>query len=237
MFASRRVVLRAALSAAGMVLVAPGAFGQTQLNGIDVSHWQGTINWTSVKNSGVAFAMCKATEGTTYTDPTFATNYAAMKSHGIVRGAYHFARPGSNATTQAIFFVNTVLPKQGDLQLVLDLEATDGQTPAQVWAWTQTFCAKVQSLTHRPPIIYTGYYFWRDNVGNPTNNLNCPLWMARYASSPLPLPAAWNQWTFWQYSSTGTTPGVSGNCDVDYFNGSSANLNNLTFPREPLLRK
>jgi lysozyme len=121
--------------------------------------------------------------------------------------------------------------------LVLDLEASDSKTPAQVWAWTQAFCAEVQKQTHRPPIIYAGYYFWKDNVGAPTNNLNCPLWMARYAVSPLPLPSAWSSWTFWQYSSSGSEAGISGNVDVDNFNGTAANLANLTFPREPLQRK
>jgi lysozyme len=239
MASPRRIVLAATIALTGLALAVTGVSGQTQsaVHGIDVSHWQGTINWTSVKNSGVSFAFCKATEGTTYVDPTFATNYSQMKSKGIIRGAYHFGRPASAAVAQAQLFVNTVKPKEGDLQLCLDLEATDGKTPAQVWTWTQAFCAEVQRLTHRPPIIYTGYYFWRDNVGAPTNNLNCPLWMARYNTTPLPLPSAWTTWSFWQYSSTGSTPGVTGNCDQDNFNGSATNLQNLTYPRDPLNRR
>jgi lysozyme len=233
----QRISLVIGLALAAMTTAAPGAFAQNTLPGIDVSHYQGTINWTSVTGSGVKFAITKATEGTTYTDPMFATFWPAMKSHGLVRGAYHFGRPGTNAIAQANFFVNTVKPVEGDLQLVLDLEATDSQTPAQVWAWTQAFCGQVKTMTHRPCIIYTGYYFWRDNVGAPTNNLGCPLWMARYAASPLPLPSAWTTWAFWQYSSTGTVPGITGNCDMDTFNGTAAQLQNLTYPRDPLSRR
>src|SRR5262245_61032203 len=114
-----------------------------QLQGIDISHWQGTINWTSVRSSGRKFAFCKATEGLTYTDPTFATNWAAMRSAGLLRGAYHFGRPGVDAATQADRLYETVAPGSGDLPLVLDLEATDGVTPTQVRAWVVTFVNRI----------------------------------------------------------------------------------------------
>jgi len=238
MSSSRRIVL-GALALGGLVVAVTVASGQSGSHppGIDVSHWQGTINWTSVKNSGVVFALTKATEGTTYTDPSFATNWAAMKAKGIVRGAYHFGRPGTDAVAQARYFVNVVKPTTGDLQLCLDLETTDGKTAAQVWAWTQAFCNEIQSLTHRPGIIYCSPSFWSSSVGNPTNNLNCALWIANWGVTSPTIPHAWTTWTFWQYSATGTTPGVSGNCDVDYFNGTTTNLQNMTFPRDPLNRK
>jgi lysozyme len=211
-----------AIGSAGPVAAAP-------LNGLDVSNWQGSIDWTKVKNSGKVFAFCKATEGTTYKDPWFATNWANMKKVGLIRGAYHFGHPGSDPIAQARFFVNTVKPTTGDLQLVLDLEVTDGKTPAQVWAWTQAFIGEIKRLTGRPGIIYTGYYFWKDNVGNPNNNLNCPLWIAIYGPNPL-VPSAWSTWSFWQYTSSGSVPGVSGNVDLDYFNGSLDQLKKLTLP-------
>jgi GH25 family lysozyme M1 (1,4-beta-N-acetylmuramidase) len=91
----------------------------------------------------------------------------------------------------------------------------------------------VQKLTDRPPIIYCSPSFWTGSVGNPTNNLNCPLWIANWGVSSPTVPRAWSTWTFWQYSSTGTTPGVSGNVDLDYFNGSATQLQKLTFPHNP----
>ena len=130
-------------------------------------------------------------------DPTFATNFQGMQDAGIIRGAYHFARPGSDAKTQADFFVDTVISAGGynasrTMQLVLDLEAADDLSAAEVWAWVQTWTAQVKQRTGRPPIICeslvslsansiltlmhsctsdftradTGYYFWNDSVGH-----------------------------------------------------------------------
>ncbi|HEX4612465.1 MAG TPA: glycoside hydrolase family 25 protein [Urbifossiella sp.] len=200
------------------------------IQGIDVSHYQGSINWTSVKNSGKSFAFIKATEGTTYTDPTFATNWAGAKAAGLIRGAYHFAHPGTDPVAQANFFCNTVHPTTGDLQMMLDLEATDGKTPSQVRSWTVSFINQIVSRTGRPGIIYTGFYFWRDSAGN-GSNLNCPLNLAAYVTDPNDyVPAAWSYFTFWQYTSSGTCPGVSGNVDRDAFNGSTSGLNALRLP-------
>lgn len=204
------------------------------LHGIDVSHYQGTINWASVAGSGISFAMCKATEGTTYQDPTFEANFEGIQEAGLYRGAYHFARPASNATAQADFFVETVSAtgnafNSRTMQLVLDLETDDGLGPSAVWSWVQTFVARIKVLTGRPCIIYTGYYFWNDNVGAPTDNLDCPLWIASYTSpDPVGTPTAWSEvgWAFWQYDDNGAAtpggaaasiPGISGNVDVDYF--------------------
>ena len=212
-------------------LAAPSA--EAQLNGIDVSHYQGSVNWASVKKAGNSFGFAKATEGTSYTDPNFASNWSRMKNAGVIPGAYHFGRPGSSATTQAAHFVNTVKAAQGGLsgglQLVLDLETTDGKTPAQVKAWMETFLSEIQRLTGKPAIIYTGYYFWRDSVGNPSSNYNCPLWIASYNSAPT-IPAAWSYYTFWQYTDSGVVSGVGGNVDQDKFNGSLTTLRKFTFP-------
>ena len=233
---ARRIFVRAAMAfglAFGLGATAPRA--QAQLHGIDVSNYQGNVNWTSVKNAGNSFAFCKATEGTTFTDAYLKQNWAGIHTAGMVRGAYHFGHPGTSATTQAQYFVNAVRNAGGfaagsnSLQLVLDLETTDGLSPSQVWAWVQSFVAEIKILTGRPAIIYTGYYFWRDSVGNPTNNLNCPLWIAAYGVSSPMVPPAWGYWTFWQYSDTGSVPGVSGNVDHDYFNGSLTTLYKFCF--------
>jgi GH25 family lysozyme M1 (1,4-beta-N-acetylmuramidase) len=210
----------------------PAAHAQppTTVEGIDVSHYQGSINWTAVKNSGRRFAFVKASEGTTYQDPWFRTNWQNMGYNRVVRGAYHFGHPGYSPFDQVNNFVSVAHPKTGDLQLTLDLEVTDGRTPAQVWLWVRQFMKYQRYITGRPGIIYTGYYFWRDNVGNPPNNLNCPLWIAYWGSGNPPIPPAWSTWSFWQYSSTGSVPGVNGNCDLDRWNGSLQNLRHLCLP-------
>lgn len=223
-------------------LLAPRPAGAAHLPGIDVSNHQGSVNWASVKSAGISFAIAKATEGTTFTDAFINQNIAGMKKNGIIPGAYHFAHPGSDATTQANHFTSVVKAANGGsfsglLQLVLDLEVTDGTTPAHVFAWTQTFVARVEAVTGRPCIIYTGFYFWRDSVGNPNNNLNCPLWLAAYvpeSETASLTPAAWASvgWAFWQYTDSGSVAGVSGAVDRDYFknSGSYPNINNLRIP-------
>ena len=182
-------------------------------------------------------AVAKATEGTTYTDPTFAANWKGMAAAGLIRGAYHFARPGSDPIDQATHFVNTVQKACGlssrTLQLVLDLEATDGSPPASVYAWTSAFMARIKSLTGRPGIIYTGLYFWNDHVQG-SSNLDASLWIASYTSgSPAGTPKPWSGvgWAFWQYSSSGSVSGVSGNVDSDYFlnGGAYPDILNLCY--------
>lgn len=232
---TRRQFLAAAAPLAVGGVAAGIAMAQTSsyLKGIDVSHWQGTVNWTSVKAAGYTFAFCKATEGATFTDSRFATNWPAMKAAGLIRGAYHFARPNSSATVQADSFVKTVKPTRGDLQLVVDLEADDGQNAATIWAWTQAFVKRVKERTGRPCIIYTGFYFWRDKMGNPSSNLNCPLWIPSYSVTDpanLLIPTAWSTWSFWQHSETGSVPGISGNVDLNYFKSPLSTLQALCLP-------
>lgn len=235
MILSRRRFLQASATTVGAGLAGAAAITQAagtdySMQGIDVSHYQGTINWTSVKNSGKTFAIVKATEGTTYTDPKFASNWAAMKAAGLIRGAYHFGRPGTDPVVQANKFCDVVRPTTGDLQMTLDIETTDGKTPSQVRAWIVAFLNRVQARTGRPGIIYTGFYFWRDSAGN-GSNLNCPLWLAAYTSSPTAyVPAAWSTWTFWQYTGSGSCPGITGAVDRNAGNLSLTTLNRLRLP-------
>jgi GH25 family lysozyme M1 (1,4-beta-N-acetylmuramidase) len=208
----------------------PAAGTDYAIQGIDVASYQGYPNWTSVKSSGKTFAFTKATEGTGYTNPYFATNWARIKAAGLIRGAYHFGHPSIDPVTQANFFCNVVQPTHGDLQMALDIEVTDGKSPTQVRSWIVSFINQIKVRTGRPGIIYTGFYFWRDSAGN-GSNLNCPLWLAAYVSNPAPyVPAAWGTFSFWQYTSSGSVPGVSGNVDRDAWNGSLTGLNNLRLP-------
>src|SRR5262249_20877157 len=164
---SRRTFLKAAAGLAAAGALVPEAAAQTAgtLPGIDVSHWQGSINWNAVDTAGIRFAFTKATEGTSYVDPQLGRNLSEMRRLGIVRRAYLFGHPNVSGTSQAQHFVNNVRsanggPLSGCLQLCLDLEVTDGRTPAQVWSWTQSFIAEVQRLSGRPGIIYTSPSFW-----------------------------------------------------------------------------
>jgi lysozyme len=230
---SRRRFLKAtACGAAGAgVLGAMAAIADDGTNyalqGIDVSHWQGSINWNGVRSAGKRYAICKATEGLDYTDPTFATNYAGIRAAGLLRSAYHMGHPAVNAAAQADFFYDTVQPQSGDLPLVLDLEKTDSMTPTQVRSFVVGFVNRLTTRLGRAPIIYAGFYFWRDSAGN-GSNLGCPLWLAAYNNTPL-VPAAWSAFSFWQYSSTGSVAGLNP-VDLDACALSKTALNNLRLP-------
>lgn len=226
---TRRAVLAAGLAAAGGAGVAAERSDATshELQGIDVSRWQREVDFARVAEAGISFCFCKATEGLAHVDPMFAANWPAMASVGLVRGAYHFGRPAADAAGQADFVFETVRPAAGDLPLVLDLERDDGLPPAAVRTWTQAFVKRLRDRMGRPPIIYTGFFFWRDKAGD-GDALGCPLWLAAYVDDPATLvPRAWDHWSFWQYTSRGTVPGVRGHVDRDAWHGDRAALEAL----------
>ncbi len=140
-----------------VLLTSLAAMAATSLafaDGIDVSHWQGSINWPKVKAAGMQFAFMKATESTTYTDTAFATNWAGAASVGIYRGAYHFARPSTasgSAVKQADYFVSRVGSFQGagTLPPVLDLEATGGLGVTALRTWVADL-ADARRAAHGP---------------------------------------------------------------------------------------
>ncbi|MBW2458361.1 MAG: hypothetical protein JRI68_27915 [Deltaproteobacteria bacterium] len=126
--------------------------------------------------------------------------------------------------TTLIDEVGTLEP--GDLPAVIDVESTDGLEPAAIAANVTTWVDLVEAGTGRRPIIYTGSYFWNDNVQ--TTELNAhPLWIAHYTQNCPNLPTAWTDWAIWQYSSTGTVAGIDGPVDLDRFNGSPEDLQDL----------
>jgi lysozyme len=194
----------------------------TTIRGVDVSSYQGSINWTSVKAAGISFGFAKATEGTTLRDSTFAANWAGMKAAGVVRGAYHFFHPNESATAQASYVVSTVgALEAGDLPIVLDFEVLDGVSEATAVADAVTFLRAVSSATGKTPIVYMSSEFLS---GSYSSLSAYPLWVANYGVSCPGLPSEWGAWKFWQNSDSGDVSGISGGTDVDEFNGSLSTL-------------
>jgi lysozyme len=201
--------------------------------GIDVSHHQREVDWFLVAKSSVKFAFAKATEGSTWVDPRFESNWPAMRQVGLFRGPYHFARPGGDPETQAVHF-HSVVGALGfrDLPPVLDLEVSDGHSAGHVLAWAETFVKRAEDLFQRTLLIYTGG-FWRSELNNPNLPFFAarPLWLAAYTSNPK-LPASWSRWTFWQFSD-GTqnggsaVPGLRGPVDQNHFDGGEEGLDEL----------
>src|SRR5215213_2379683 len=119
-------------------------------NGIDVSHWQGAIDWQKVRTAGKKFALLKATEGTSFADPKFANYRAGARAAGIVIGAYHYARPDStagDAVTEARWMVSQIAPlATDDLRPALDLESTGGLSATALTRWVLDWTNEVYRL-------------------------------------------------------------------------------------------
>ncbi|MFF3260048.1 GH25 family lysozyme [Streptomyces sp. NPDC002932] len=199
--------------------------------GMDVSSYQGSINWTSVRGAGIEFAWMKATEGTTYKDPTFSTNYLGAYNAGVIRGAYHYGRPDvSGGAAQANFFAdNGGAWSRDNLTLpgVLDIEGTCyGKTPAAMQSWILDFYNTYKARTGRDVVIYTSPSWWNSCTGGWSGmSARSPLWVAHWTSAGSPsIPTGFPFWTVWQYSSTGSVSGISGNVDRDRFSGDRSRL-------------
>ena len=195
------------------------------VQGIDVSHYQGAVDWQQVAQAGKAFAFAKATDGITYVDPQFAANWSGIQAAGLVRGAYHFFEPNDDATQQAQHFLATVQLASGDLAPVLDVETTGGVSDSQIWSGVTTWLQVVEEATGRQPILYTAPGFW-DSHSPDLTLTRYPLWLADYATQPT-LPNGWTSRLFWQYSQSGTVAGVTGAVDLDVFNGTMQDLQKL----------
>jgi lysozyme len=228
------------------------------IKGIDVSHWQGTINWTSVKNAGYSFAFMKATQGNTYNDPTFATNISGATSKGIYVGAYHFCDLNTDTTNpldpvnEANHFLAKIKPYyQTGMYLppVADVEGfPSGMTTAQLKAftstWVQAFSDTIYYSIGMRPIVYTSKSKATSLYTNAVAGSH-ELWLAWWKGTGVTSPPvasdtpAWGIWQFWQWSDGADSvaqsqpvPGISGNVDRDVYYGTLDQLKNLRFGKD-----
>jgi len=189
--------------------------------GVDVSHWQGVIDWSKMAGKGVNFAWIKATESTGYVDPQFARNWREARNFGILRGAYAFYRNGADAARQADHFANTVGDDSGELPPAADFEDTSGQANPTAM---RAFLDRIQARTGARPVIYTAAWWWTaGRLGGPVAwAKDYRLWAADY-SDPLKLPADWPTWAVhqWTSSADGRAYGAqSAGLDLNRFNGT-----------------
>lgn len=198
------------------------------IKGIDVSYYQGTIDWTKVKADGVQYAFIRVSDGLGTVDTKFETNWAQAKAKGILRGAYQFFRPSQDPIAQANLLLEKLgTPLADDFPPVIDVESDGGLPPAQVAAKVKIWIDHVTAAIGKRPIIYTGFYFWRDQVGAP-DQTQSPLWHAQYSTAACPnIAPPWQDWAFWQYTSSGSVDGIAGNVDMNRFNGTRTELEAL----------
>ena len=214
------------------IVVQPGPDGSIQaaVYGIDVSSWQGNVNWSYWWGQGKRFAYVKATEGTTYRNPYFAQQYNGSYNIGMIRGAYHFALPNvSGGATQADFFASNgggwsrdgkTLPGALDIEYNPYGSTCYGLSASSMVSWIRSFSDRYHYRTGRWPVIYTTTNWWSTCTGNLGDFTSTnPLWVARYASTVGALPYRWSLYTFWQYSSSPI--------DQNVFNGAYDRLQAL----------
>ena len=196
------------------------------IQGIDVSYWQGDIDWSQVRAAGVRFAYIKATEGGDHLDPKVLDNWYAAKRAGIARGAYHFVYWCRPANEQALWFMLNVPPDSDALPPVLDVEWNSRSKTCPGKVSRELALQKIKIMldameahTGKRPIIYTDPKFHREVLEGEFTNYH--FWLRSVAAEPEDIYRE-RGWSFWQFTTTGKVPGVDGKVDRNSYNGTLA---------------
>lgn len=216
--------------AASKESVSPKEFN---VHGIDVSHYQGDIDWDVLRNADirsapVSFVFIKGTEGTTILDDCFNFNFYEARQSDIIRGVYHFFVPNADAKKQALYFLKQVHLEAGDLPPVLDVEKAGNLTKTQLQQAVLTWLQTVEGSCGVKPIIYTGYKFKMQYLSSSDFD-DYPYWIAHYYVDELEYKG---EWCFWQYTDSGRVAGVAGNVDCNIFNGTIQELKDITIKND-----
>lgn len=197
--------------------------------GVDVSSYQGEVDWAVLRDQGINFAFIKATEGSGTADPCFARNWEGVGRAGVLAGAYHFFSYDSPGETQAENFIAQVPVTIGALPPVVDIEfygdkAQDPPDRAEVKAILDPLLERLERHYRQKPILYVTYETYRRYVQGDYDGY--PLWVTR----PLLAPVE-KDWSFWQYSHSACLEGYQGkeeHIDLNVFCGSREELEELT---------
>lgn len=199
-----------------------------EVHGIDVSHHQGIIDWdqlvqNQVEDYPIQFVFIKATEGGDHSDDAFARNFEEAGKRGIIRGVYHFFSPRTDPLKQADFFIRTVKLTKGDLPPVLDIEVSGKKSPAELQKSVRLWLDKVEAHYGVKPILYTSYKFKNKYLAH-TDFDRYPYWIAHYYVDSVKYTGRWH---FWQHSDIGTVQGIKEEVDLNVFNGTIEQLQEL----------
>ena len=198
-----------------------------RIEGIDISKWQGDVDWRMAKEAGVHFAFIKSTEGGDHLDERFLSNWMEAKAAGVPRAAYHFVYWCRPATEQAAWFRANVPADPSALPPVLDVEwnAESRTCPARIPIEDardkiRIMLRAMEAHTGKKPIIYTDITFHEDVLTGAGFD-DYPFWVRSVAAEPEERYKE-RPWSFWQYTTTGLYPGVRGNVDRTVFAGTEA---------------
>ncbi|HEY0123760.1 MAG TPA: GH25 family lysozyme [Rhizobium sp.] len=208
-----------------------GSFSPRKLavHGVDVSRWQGEVDWETLRMQGANFVYLKATDGGDHLDPMFKKNWRRAKEAGLKRGAYHFFYWCRTAGEQADWFIRNVPKEAGALPPVIDVEWNGESSCRQrvsrerVLEKMQVFMDKLERHYGQRPVIYTAPDFYRDNLRGAF--LDYPFWLRAVAEHPSKVYPG-RKWLFWQYSGSGLSQGVEGRIDLNAFHGSEDEWHN-----------
>ena len=193
------------------------ASSSTIYDGIDVSEWQGSIDFSKVKSAGIDVVYIRSSEGNNYIDPDFKINYENAKDNGLKVGFYHYltATSTSEAYSQAEFFVSVIKGTSPDCRLAMDFESFGNLSISEINEISEIFLSEVERLSGKEVVIYSdaynaAYTFSKDLASK------YPIWVADYFVSE-PGNGNWDTWIGFQYTDRGNVSGISGNVDRDYF--------------------
>ncbi len=189
----------------------------TLYDGIDVSEWQGSIDFSKVKQAGIEIVYIRSSEGYSYVDPYFRRNYNGAKENNIKVGFYHYvtARNVQEAEEQADFFASVVANTSPDCRLAMDFETFPDLSYSQIREIALAFLRRLEQTSGKEVVIYSNAYDAKTVFGG-EELTSYPIWVANYGVSE-PGNGNWDTWVGFQYTSHGSVNGISGNVDKDYF--------------------
>lgn len=200
-----------------VLLVMPATAALAEVEGIDVSHHNGPVDWAAVKNNSVGFAYVKASEGMDDKDPLFSANWSSLSQQGVPRGAYHFYITEDDPQEQAKLFLSVYQPQTGDLLPAIDIELLGKGTTKDAPQKLAAFVDLIRTAIGASPVIYTSARFWDTDMASSPELLaaikDCPLWIAEYEVAAPKIPEGWARWTIWQWDSGKKVPGITGGVD------------------------
>ena len=238
-----RKIFLSILLVAIIVAISTQAFAFSQsseklYNGIDVSEWQGNIDFGEVARTGIEVVYIRASEGRGYVDPYFRENYEKAKANGLRTGFYHFltATNVAEAKEEAEFFVSNIKGLEPDCRLAMDFEVFDGLSVSAINEISRAFLEAVEKLSGKECVIYSDAYNARTVFSKELAD-DYPIWVADYFVEEPESNDKWKFWVGFQYSDRGIINGIDGNVDRDYFT-NGVFLNNVSqIPKDTVTDK
>ena len=206
--------------------------------GIDVSNWQGYIDYSKVVADGIEIVYIKSSQGTNFEDPYFETNYENAKANGLKVGFYHYltATTTEEAIQEARFFASVISGKVPDCKLVMDYESFGGVEREEINQIARTFLENVESITNKPAIVYSDLFNAQNTFDSSIGN-DYELWLAYYGNynSLNDVETSWNNWIGVQYTDMGEISGINGFTDRNLFTqdiliGEDSKIPNIDHP-------